>query len=175
MKLSNRSWLFALVILIAGSTSVVAQTRIQLVQGRRAVKDTLKFVVEVSREKNQNPRYATAPEALQVYTAFAAHPATGMVYVDGKALGRFDESMKFNSNPVDVSYGRHTITVVFTNPAVVGEFVVSVRGAALREVMDGGDAGMPNAVGCESRIVELDRKVRELEAEIATLKGKRAP
>src|SRR6202008_4980528 len=95
MRLSKWAWLLALLIVIFGSTSALAQTRIQLVQGRRLIKDKVTFVVDVSPEKIPNPRYATAPEDLHIYTRFTEPPGTGMVYLDGKTLGRFDEAMSF--------------------------------------------------------------------------------
>lgn len=173
MGLSKRGWWLALAILIVGSTSVVAQPRIQLVQGRRVIKDKLTFVVEVAREKNENPRYANAPEDIQVFAAFVERPVSGMVYIDGKALGRFDETTQFNSNPVDITYGRHSVTLVVANPALVGALYVTVRGGALREIIDGEPPVVSAPAGLEHRIVDLERKVHELEAEIATLKGKR--
>lgn len=173
MKLSKRCWLLALMILIVGSTSAVAQSRIQFVQGRRTVKDKITFTVDVSREKNANPRYATVPEDLHIFTRFTDHPATGMVYLDGKALGRFDESMSFSSNYVDITYGRHTMTLVVTSPTIVFDFTVDVRGGVAREVLDSEEAVMPHSPGMEQRIVELERRVHELEAELATLKKNR--
>jgi hypothetical protein len=173
MGLSKRGWLLALTILIVGSTSALAQSRIQLVQGRRAVKDKITFIVEVSREKTENPRYAAAPD-LQIHARFMDHPASGLVYLDGKALGRFDESMSFNSNFVDITYGRHTMTMVVTSPAVVFDFSVDVRGGVTREIIDGDELVVPkSSVLLEQRIFDLERKVHELEAEIATLKKNR--
>jgi hypothetical protein len=173
MRLSRCGWLLALTILIVGSTSAVAQSEIQLVQGRRVVKDKITFIVEVSREKNENPRYSAAPEGIQILTTFADRPASGMIYLDGKALVRFDESQQFKSNLVDISYGRHTITLVVASPAIVGYFYVSVRGGKLREVLDGEEAVMPQSALLEQRFLELERKVHELETQIATLKKPR--
>ena len=172
MKLSKRSWLLVLAILILGSTSAVAQSRIQLVQGRRAVKDKISFIVEVSPEKGRTPNQS--PYDIQIFTRFADRGAVGMVYLDGKALGRFDESQQFNSNPADITYGRHTMTLVVASPTVVTDFYVTVRGGVPHEVLDTEEAVLPRTPGLEQRIVELERRVHELEAELATLKKKRA-
>lgn len=173
MKLAKCGWLLALAILIVGSTSSVAQSRIQLVQGRRVVKDKITFVVEVSREKIENPRYATAPEDMIISARFADRPASGMVYIDGKALGRFDESMSFNSSLFDITYGRHTMTLAVTSPTVVFDFTVYVRGGRAREVIESEEAVTPRPLLLEQRVLELERRVHELEAEIATLKKNR--
>src|SRR6185436_13106459 len=98
MGLSKRSWLLALAILIVGSTSAFGQGRIQFVQGRRAVKDKITFIVEVSPYRGNYPQYAMKPEDIFLSTRFDDRPASGMVYVDGKAIGRFDEAMGFDSN-----------------------------------------------------------------------------
>jgi hypothetical protein len=170
MKQSTRVWLFALTTLIFGSATCVAQSRIQLVQGRRTVTDKVTFVVEVGREKNENPRYANAPEDMYIVAQFTR--ATGMFYLDGKALGRFDESGVFNSNPVDITYGRHVITLTFANPTVVTGLYVLIRGGVAREILEGESIAFAHATGLEHRIVELERKVKDLESQIATLKKK---
>jgi len=168
-----RTFLLALVVLIAVSATAVGQSRIQLAQGRRAIQDKVSFVVEILHEKTENPRYAAAPEDMQIFTRFAEKPATGRIYIDGKAIGRFDESMSFNSNLLDITYGRHTITVSFANPAVMMDFYVTVRGGAAREILDDHEAVVADSPNLEKRIVELERKVNDLENEIAGLKKKR--
>jgi hypothetical protein len=173
MKLAICGWLLALGIFIAGSTSTVAQSRIQLVQGRRVVNDKITFIVDVSREKSGSPRYATAPEDIRIFTRFADRPASGMVYIDGKALGRFDESMSFYSNAFDITYGRHTMTLAVTSPAVVFDFTVDVRGGRAHEVIKSEEAVTPKPLLLEQRVFGLERRVHELEAEIATLKKNR--
>ena len=173
MGLSTRGWLLALAIVIGGSTLAVAQSRIQLVQGRRAVKDKITFIVEISPHKSGYPQYAIKPEDIHVFTRFADRPASGMVYIDGKAIGRFDEAMGFNSNPVDITYGRHTMTLVVASPAVVFDFSVLIRGGVVHEVLDSEELVMPQSSVLEQRILGLERKVHELEAEIATLKKNR--
>ena len=173
MKLLKRSWLIALAILIIGPTTSFAQSRINLVQGRRAINDKVTFVVEVAHQKNEKPPYANASDDMIIYTRFA-RPATGMVYVDGKALGRFDESMGFNSNQVDAAYGRHTMTLLFTSPAVVTDFTVMLSRGAAHEILEGEGAFVTtDPTSLEQRVVELERRVHELEAEITSLKKKR--
>jgi hypothetical protein len=127
--------------------------------------------MEVSREKIENSRYAAAPEDIRIFTRFTDHPATGMIYLDGKALGRFDEAMSFNSNPRDITYGRHTITMVVASPALVFDFTVDVRGGVAREILDSEESpAIPKATVLEQRVIELEHKVHGLEAEIANLK-----
>jgi hypothetical protein len=168
-----KSCIFALMILIGASSAAFAD-RIRLVQGRRAVADKISFTVEVAREKNRDPKYPPAPYDIQIYAVFADHSTSGFVYVDGKAIGRFDDARQFNSNPADTTYGRHVITLVVSNPSVLGDFYVTVRDGVVREVLEGDEAVgfVPNAL--EKRVVDLERKVQDLEVEIATLKKKRA-
>jgi hypothetical protein len=107
---------------------------------------------------------------------FAERPATGRVYIDGKAIGRFDESGSFNSNLLDVTYGRHTITVALAKPAIMMDFYVTVRGGIPREILDDNEPVVTVPTGSQSlekRVVELEQKVHDLETEIATLKKKR--
>lgn len=172
MKLSKRSWLLALAILIIGSSTNLAQSRINLVQGNRAVNDKVTFVVEVVHQKGEKSPSAIASEDVGIWTRFA-RPATGIVYMDGKAIGRFDEAMGFDSNLVDATYGRHTLTMMFASPAVVTKFVVDVYRGAAREILEGEDAFVTAPTTLEQRVVELEHKVHELESEIAILKKKR--
>ena len=166
-----KSCIFALMIVIGASSAAFAD-RIQLVQGRRAVTDKISFTIEVAHEKNRDPKYPPAPYDIQIYAVFADHSASGLVYIDGKAIGRFDDTRQFNSNPADTTYGRHVITLVVSNPTVLGDFYVTVRDGVVREVLEGDEAVVlvPNAL--EKRVVDLERKVQDLEAEIATLKKK---
>ena len=113
MNLVRRSWLVVLMTLFVGVGTGAAQGRIQLVQGKRAIQDKVTFVVEVGRDRANNPRYANAPEHLQIFARWQ-QAATGKVFMDGKAIARFDESILFNSNPFDITYGRHTLTLQFT-------------------------------------------------------------
>ena len=160
------------VILIASSVTALSQGRIQLAQGKRAIQDKVSFVVDVTPDKRSRPT-ATAPDDMQIYTRFAEKAATGRVYVDGKAVGRFDESMSFNSNLLDVTFGRHTITIAFASPAVMLDFYVTVRGGFLREILDDNEPVVATPPNLENRVVELEQRVRDLETEIAGLKKKR--
>jgi len=172
MKSSKHSWLLALAILMIGSTTSLAQGTIRLVQGQRAVNDKVTFVVEVEHRKNETPPYATAVEYMQIVAIFE-RLATGMVYVDGKGLGRFDESRSFDGKLGDVTYGRHTMTLVFANPTVVIGFSVGLSRGTVREILEGEEASVTAPTSLEQRVVELERKVHDLEAEITTLKKKR--
>ena len=171
MKSSRCQWLLLLAILFGGSITTVAQGRIQMVQGRRAIKDKVSFIVDVSRQKSDNPLAESG--YMQLRMVFTA-PASGMVYVDGKPVTRFDESMGFNANQVDISYGRHTLTVVVANPAVTTEFGVMVSRGVPREILEEEAFVITAPNSLEQRIVDLERKVHELEAELTTIKRKRS-
>lgn len=172
MNLVRRSWLVILLTLFVGGTSV-AQSRIQLAQGRRAIQDKVSFVIDVAHDKSGNPRYADAPEDMRILVRFSDRPATGRVYVDGKAVGRFDESQMFNSNSVDVTYGRHTITLAVTAPATLYDMYVDLRGGIAHEILGDDEPAVTLAPDLSKRVAELERKVHDLEAEIAGLKKKR--
>ena len=174
MNLVKRSWFVVLMTLFVGVGTSVAQNRIQLAQGQRAIQDKVSFVVDINRDKNQNPRYAEAPEDLQVFTRFSGPATSGRVYLDGKAIGRFDETRQFNSNPVDVTYGRHTITLAVTSPTSIYDFYVTVRGGVAREVLDDQEPAVTLAPDLSKRVTDIERKVQDLEAELANLKKKRS-
>lgn len=173
MNLVRRSFFVVLMTLFVGAGTGIAQTRIQLAQGRRAIQEKVTFVIDVQRDKSQNPRYAEAPEDMQIYNSFADRPASGRVYLDGKALGRFDESMAFNSNAIPISFGRHTITLAVTSPAVLAQFYVTVRGGVVREILDDQEPAVELTPDLSKRVTELERKVNDLEAELTNLKKKR--
>ena len=160
-------------VLIAASSATVAQSRIQVAQGKRLIQDKVSFVIEVVPEKTNNPRYATAPEDLQIFTRFVDKPATGKVYIDGKAIGRFDEAMSFNSNLLDITYGRHTITLALAAPSFMMDFYVTVRGGLPKEILDDQEPPAVLPTSLEKRVGELEQKVHELENELASLKKKR--
>jgi len=172
MNLVKRSWLVILLTLFVGGTSV-AQSRVQLAQGRRAIQDKVSFVIDIGRAKSDNARYADAPEDMRILVRFSDRPATGRVYVDGKAVGRFDESQMFNSNSIDVAYGRHTITLAVTAPATLYDVYVDLRGGIAHEILDEEEPAMALTPDLSKRVAELERKVHDLETEIAGLKKKR--
>ena len=172
MNLFKRSSMLVLITVCFWAGTCLAQSRIQLAQGRRAIQDKVSFVIEVDREKTQNPRYAEKPEDIRVLMRFAERPATGRVYIDGKAIGRFDESQSFYSNMLDTTYGRHTITVSFTAPAVLIDAYVDVRGGIAREILDEQEPTVALAPDVLKRVADLERKVSALEGEIVDLKKK---
>ena len=172
MNLVRRSWLVILLTLFVGGTGV-AQSRVQLAQGRRAIQDKVSFVIDVAHDKSGNPRYADAPEDMRILVRFSDRPATGRVYVDGKAVGRFDESQMFNSNSIDVTYGRHTITLAVTAPATLYDLYVDLRGGVAHEILGDEEPVVTLEPDLSKRVAELERKVHDLEAEIASLKKKR--
>ena len=172
MNLVRRSWLVILLTLFVGGTGV-AQSRVQLAQGRRAIQDKVSFVIDVAHDKSGNPRYADAPEDMRIMVRFSDRPATGRVYVDGKAVGRFDESQMFNSNSIDVTYGRHTITLAVTAPATLYDLYVDLRGGIAHEILSDEEPAVTLAPDLSKRVAELERKVHDLEAEVASLRKKR--
>ncbi len=142
-------------------------------QGKRAIKDKVTFAVELVHAKNEDPRNTTVQNDVNIFTRFGERPATGMVYLDDKALGRFDESMSFNSNLAEITYGRHTMTVVFAAPATLVDFTVSIRGVGVaREILEGDGNVAAVSTGMEKRVADLERLVHDLESEIAALKKK---
>ena len=173
MKFVKRSSMVVVMTVCVAAGTCVAQSRIQLAQGRRVIQDKVSFVIEVSREKTLNPRYAEKPEDVRVWMRFAERPATGRVYIDGKAIGRFDESLSFYSNMLDTTYGRHTITVSFASPAILMDAYVDVRGGVAREILDDQEPAVALTPDLSKRVTELERKVSALESEIGNLKKKR--
>jgi len=170
MNLIQRSSLVVLMTVFVGVGTCVAQGRLQLAQGRRAIQDKVTFVFELAPDS----RYNNKPDGVTIFTRFTERPATGRVYVDGKAIGRFDESMSFNSNIIDAPYGRHTITVAFASPALMMDFYVNLRGpGVMREILDEQESLAPLPPDLSKRVTDLERKVRDLETEIASLKKKR--
>jgi hypothetical protein len=173
MNLVKRSWLVVLLTLFVGAGTGVAQSRTQLAQGRRAIQDKVSFVIDVAHDRSGNPRYADAPEDMRILVRFADRPASGRVYLDGKAVGRFDESQLFNSNSIDVTYGRPTITLAVTAPATLYDMYVDVRGGISHEILGDEEPAVTLAPDLSKRVADLEQKVHDLEAEIASLKKKR--
>lgn len=166
-----------LLMLSVTVVAAFADIRIQLVQGRRAVRDQVSFTIEVSHETNENPRYAKLPEFIEISTGFAA-PASGTISIDGRGIGRFDDVIRFNTDRTEITYGEHVVTLDVSAPAVVTSFVVFVRGGVPREIVGRRptrrEASEPTpAANLEDRVAELERRVRQLEAELADLKRAR--
>jgi hypothetical protein len=168
------NWVLVPVMVLAASVTTLCQGRIQLVQGRRAIEDKVTFVVDVEPEKPPRAPISTPPHDGHVFTRFA-QPSIGRFEVDGKPVGRFDESKSFNSNLFDISYGRHTFTLVFASPAIVTDFYVTIRGGVPREVLEDGSAITTSIAPTDlaQRVVELERKVQQLQDEIVMLKRRR--
>jgi cell division protein FtsL len=177
MKPILRHFLLTFVILLLTSSAALADIRIQLVQGKRTVKDQVSFTIEVSHETKENPRYEKLPEFIEIITTFAS-PASGMLLIDGRGVGRFDESVNFKSDRTEITYGRHIVTLQITGPAVVTSLAVMVRGGVPREVIGGEPTPTVStapaaAASVEQRIADLEQRVKQLEAEVATLKRTR--
>ena len=175
MNLVRRSWLVILMTLFVGAGSSFAQSRVRLAQGRRAVKDKVSFVVEIAPDKHfaGDPRFAVGPQRVTIWLRLADHPVSGMVSVDGKAVGRFDEALDFNSNDLDVAYGRHTITLSVTAPTTLTGLYVDVAPGIAREILDDAEPSVVPVPDLSNRVAELERKVHDLENEIVELKKKR--
>lgn len=173
MNLTKRGCLIVLMTLFVGAGTSLAQNRIQLAQGKRVFQDKVSFVIDVAHDKAENPRYAEAPDNMHVWMRFSDHVVSGKVYVDGKAIGRFDETMQFLSNPIDITYGRHTITLTVSGSATLYDLYVDLHGGVAHEILDDQDlVAPPPSPALSKRVADLELKVHDLEAEIATLKKK---
>lgn len=186
LRRAARYWALAIVMMLLAVSSASADIAIELVKGKRAVKDKVSFTIEVDHEKDENPRYAKMPEFLWVeHVAFAA-PASGILLLDGKGIDRFDETYQFSGNRTEITYGRHVITLQVSAPAIVTQLRVVVRGGVVREII--GEESHSPATGAESRtetsasrnteerVADLERRVKQLEAEVEALKkGRRNP
>jgi hypothetical protein len=177
MKTSTRYSSMA-VLLLLFSTSALADIRIELIKGKRTIKDSVSFTIEVSHETNENPRYKEKPEFIEISASFAS-PATGAVAIDGRGVQRFDETITVQGQRTEITYGRHTITLQVSNTAVATGLVVFVRGAVVRELIgDRAGEGVSSTSGSvnsamEERLAELERRVRQLESEVESLKKER--
>src|SRR5436190_16352251 len=172
MSLVRRSWLVILMTLFVGAGTGFAQGRVQLAQGRRAIQDKVSFVVDITRDK-RDTRTADSPDDMRIMFQLLDRPASGKVYLDGKAVGRFDDTQQFSSNSIDVTYGRHTITLALSLPATLGNMYVDVRGGVPRELLDEEEPSMTLTPDLAKRVGKLERKVHDLEAEVTNLKKKR--
>ncbi|HKQ80074.1 MAG TPA: hypothetical protein VJ810_40655 [Blastocatellia bacterium] len=173
--LSVYSLMTAAVMLALTPSAAWADIHLKLISGKRAVKDKLSFTIEVDREKIENPRNAKAPDFIKFLTNFA-EPASGVILLDGKGVLRFDGTNQAISGDIEITYGRHEVTMQVTSPAVVTLLDVSVRGGVVSEVIAaaaGAPAGASAGASAEDRITALEQKVKRLEAEIEALKRER--
>lgn len=94
MNLTKRTCLMALLTLFVGAGTSLAQSRIQLAQGKRVIQEKVSFVIDVAHEKSGNPRYAEAPEDMRVWMRFAEHVVTGKVLAEHPNLvnGEFNRA-----------------------------------------------------------------------------------
>ncbi len=175
LRLLVHSGVAAVIVLMMASIAW-ADIHLKLISGKRLVKDTVSFTIEVDHEKNENPRYAKMPELIRFIANFA-EPASGVILLDGKGVLRFDGTKEAISGDIEITYGRHTVTMQVSAPAVVTLLDVSVRGGVIREVFGeapaaGAPAGAKSAgsAGLEERINALEQRVKQLEAEIEALK-----
>jgi hypothetical protein len=151
-----------------------ADVHLKLISGKRVVKDKVTFTIEVDREKNEDPRYAKMPELIRFIVNFA-EPASGVILLNGKGVLRFDGTNQAISGDTEITYGRHEVTMQVSAPAVITLLDVSVRGGVIREVF-GPAAGAPagaeraGSAGLEDRINALEQRVKQLEAEVESLK-----
>ncbi len=173
LSLPVHSCVAAFIVLMMASTAW-ADIHLKLISGKRTVKDKVSFTIEVDHEKNEDPRYAKAPEFIR-FIVNCAEPASGVVILDGKGVLRFDGTTQAISGDTEITYGRHVVTMQVSAPAVVTLLDVSVRGGVIREVFgETPAAGAPSAASAgasaEDRITALEQKVKQLEAEIEALK-----
>jgi hypothetical protein len=156
-----------------------ADIHLKLISGKRTVKDSVSFTIEVDHEKNEDPRYAKMPEFIRFIVNFA-EPASGVIILDGKGVLRFDGTNQAISGDTEITYGRHVVTMQVSSPATITLLDVSVRGGVIREVF--GDAPAAAAAqgaksagsaGFEEQIRALEQRVKQLEAEVEALKRTR--
>lgn len=145
----------AFLLLSAGAR---ADIRINLVKGKRTIKDQVSFTIEVTHEKNEDPPNQEKPEFIEFSASFAK-PASGTIALDGKGVERFDSTVEVKGERTEITYGRHVVTVQVSEPAVATSLVAFVRGGVVREVI-GEELRRPAASA------QLERRVKELEAEL---------
>lgn len=179
MKSSTQHAFVAVVLLLLASGSALADIRIDLVKGKRTVRDKVSFTIEVTHEVNEDPGYKDRPEFIVVEGLKFASPASGMIALDGNGIQRFDETASVEGQRTEITYGRHVITLQVAEPAVVTSMVVLVRGGVVREVIGGSgegaatNTGRPANISGEERLTALEQRVRQLEAEVEMLKSGR--
>ncbi len=163
----------ATLLLLLLMSCALADIRIDLIKGKRPVKDRVSFTIEVSHERDENPRYKDKPEFIEISAAFV-NPASGAIAIDGTGVQRFDATTAVDGQRTEITYGRHTITLQVSEPAVATSLVVFVRGGLVREVigesLPGGPTGTGASANLEERLADLERKVRQLESEVEALK-----
>jgi hypothetical protein len=165
----------AAVIVPMMASTALADIHLKLISGRRSIKDTVSFTIEVDHEKNEDPRYAKKPELIRFIANFA-EPASGVILLDGKGVLRFDGARDAISDPIEITYGPHVVTMQVSAPAVVTLLDVSVRGGVVREVVGEAPAAGATRAGSanlEERINALEQRVKVLETEIEALKRAR--
>lgn len=143
MKSSTQHAFVAVVLLLLASGSALADIRIDLVKGKRTVRDKVSFTIEVTHEVNEDPGYKDRPEFIVVEGLKFASPASGMIALDGNGIQRFDETASVEGQRTEITYGRHVITLQVAEPAVVTSMVVLVRGGVVREVIGGAEKEQP--------------------------------
>lgn len=176
----KRYWYLMPMILAMAMSSASAQN---LINGRRAFKDTISFPVEITQGDDATDHITTAIEVR------FEQPATGTISIDGKGLDRFDEGRTFLTQPIDLRSGQHTVTLRVKSPAVLQ--VLQIHCACrIRQIVrdDEREPVDPPAerpieredrpitrggLTMEQRMTELEQRVRELEMEVDTLKRSR--
>jgi len=178
MRILLRRLLVTIVISFLAPTAARADISLDLIKGKRTVKDKVSFTIEVDHETNENPRYKEKPEFIEMYATFAS-PASGIIALDGRGIQRFDESISVPRQRTEITYGRHTVTLQVSDTAVATGLLVTVRGGVVRELIgspgpaasESTPAASPvRSSNVEDRIADLERRVRQLESEVDTLK-----
>jgi hypothetical protein len=177
MKTSVRYLSVSLLLLALGAPGAFADIRINLIKGKRTVKDTVSFTIEVSHEKNEKPRYHDKPEFVEISAEFA-EPASGVILLDRQGVQRFDGSARVKGQRTEITYGRHVVTVQVSAPAVATDLTVFVRGGLVREVIGTAAARAPAVAAppkksTAERLADCQKRVTALETEIEVLKRDR--
>src|SRR5262249_48558499 len=179
MKL-KRYWYLVPIILVLAASSATGQN---LINGRREIKDTISFPVEITEGDEQTSHITTAIEVR------FERPATGTISIDGKGLDRFDQGRTFLTQQIDLRNGRHTVTLRVKEPAVLLVLWIHCACEVRQIIRDDGrepvDPPIEKPVEreerpvtrggptMEQRLSDLEQRVRELEMEVDTLKRAR--